>query len=210
MKLMYDQTKKSSAVHNICKFMSIKNDEVICTMSMLEFDFCFHAEYNPNVLSFQSQPDGFKYLFNGRTCRYTPDFELVDSDKNPTLVEVKHSSQINKPEFRARFKAKQHYAISELNTKLILVTDQQIRNGFLLSNLKLLHAYSGLRTVTSIQKQILKFIQKNRTVQLTDISNEFNISSDEACTAVLCWLATGNVQTNLKDKQFDLDSYVWC
>jgi hypothetical protein len=36
---MYDQTKKASYVHNIRKFMSLKNDSVLRTMSVLEFDF---------------------------------------------------------------------------------------------------------------------------------------------------------------------------
>ncbi|MBF4436914.1 endonuclease, partial [Vibrio anguillarum] len=55
---MFDQTKKSSHVHNICKFMSLKNDAVVRTLSILEFDFCFHLEYNPNIKSFTSQPFG--------------------------------------------------------------------------------------------------------------------------------------------------------
>ena len=36
---MYDQTKKSSHVHNIRKFMILKNDAVVRTTSALEFDF---------------------------------------------------------------------------------------------------------------------------------------------------------------------------
>lgn len=73
---MFDQTKKSSHVHNICKFMSLKNDSVVRTMSMLEYDFCFHAEYNPQIVRYESQPHGFEYYFNGRYCRYTPDFQV--------------------------------------------------------------------------------------------------------------------------------------
>ncbi|WP_047048037.1 TnsA endonuclease N-terminal domain-containing protein, partial [Vibrio mexicanus] len=143
---MYDQTKKSSAVHNICKFMSLKNDSVIRTMSILEFDFCFHAEYNPKVARYESQPFGFEYLFNGRTCRYTPDFQLFNDSDNGTLVEVKHSSQTTKEDFRVRFAEKQRVAKKDHQKKLILVTEKQIRAGFFLSNLKLLHGYSGLRT----------------------------------------------------------------
>lgn len=71
---MYGQTKKASYVHNIRKFMSLKNDSVVRTMSVLEFDFCFHLEYNPDVKSHCSQPESFHYLYNGRRCRYTSDF----------------------------------------------------------------------------------------------------------------------------------------
>lgn len=62
---MYDQTKKSSHVHNIRKFMSLKNDAVVRPLSILESDFCFHHEYNPDVKGYIYQPHGFYYYFNG-------------------------------------------------------------------------------------------------------------------------------------------------
>ena len=34
--------------------MSLKNDAVVRTLSVLEFDFCFHLEYNVDVESFIS------------------------------------------------------------------------------------------------------------------------------------------------------------
>ncbi|NUW71696.1 TnsA endonuclease N-terminal domain-containing protein [Vibrio mediterranei] len=207
---MYDQTKKSSAVHNICKFMSLKNDSVIRTMSMLEFDFCFHAEYNPKVTRFESQPFGFKYRFNGRECRYTPDFQICNYDNFSTLVEVKHSSQINKADFRARFSEKQRVAKQEHQKSLILVTEKQIRTGFFLANLKLLHSYSGLRTVTPLQKRLLQIIKKKRFVLLSDVANELCISDDQAVTSALCWLASGDIKADLKSVRFGLDSHVWC
>ncbi|GAL29977.1 hypothetical protein JCM19239_7846 [Vibrio variabilis] len=199
---MYDQTKKSSAVHNICKFMSLKNDAVIRTMSILEYDFCFHAEYNPKVTRFESQSFVFKYRFNGRLCRYTPDFQIFNDGDCSTLVEVKHSSQINKANFRARFAEKQRVAKQVYQKNLILVTEKQIRKGFLLANLKLLHSYSGLRTITSLQKRLLQVIKNKRSVLLSDVANELCISEDQAVTSALCWLASGDIKTNLKTDSF--------
>ncbi|WP_306345682.1 TnsA endonuclease N-terminal domain-containing protein [Vibrio gazogenes] len=48
---------------------------------MLELDFCFHLEYNPDVQSFSSQPINLAYCFNGRSCRYTPDFLVTSTSK---------------------------------------------------------------------------------------------------------------------------------
>ena len=140
---MFDQTKKSSHVHNICKFMSLKNDAVVRTLSILEFDFCFHLEYNVDIKSFTSQPFGFHYQFNNRKCRYTPDFLATDRDDHSTFFEVKHSSQILKPDFRDRFKEKQRVALNDFNRRLVLVTEKQISMGPSLDNFKLLHRYSG-------------------------------------------------------------------
>lgn len=207
---MYDQTKKSSAVHNICKFMSLKNDSVIRTMSILEYDFCFHAEYNSKVVRYESQPFGFEYLFNGRMCRYTPDFQLFSESGSGTLVEVKHSSQTSKSDFRLRFAEKQSVAKKDHQKKLILVTEKQIRTGFFLSNLKLLHGYSGLRTVTPLQIRLLQVIRDRSFVVLSDVAKELNISEDQTVTAALCWLASGDIKTDLKASNFGLRSHVWC
>ncbi len=69
--------------------MSLKNDAVVRTLSILEFDFCFHLEYNANIKSFTSQPFGFHYQFNNRKSRYTPDFLITDHNEQLTLFEVK-------------------------------------------------------------------------------------------------------------------------
>jgi hypothetical protein len=65
--------------------MSLKNDAVVRTLSILEFDFCFHLEYNPEVHAFSSQPSGFLYQFNQRQCRYTPDFLVTDQNQQSTF-----------------------------------------------------------------------------------------------------------------------------
>jgi hypothetical protein len=190
--------------------MSLKNDAVVRTLSILEFDFCFHLEYNPDVTRYISQPHGYLYQFNGRKCRYTPDF-LVDGSKGrSTFVEVKHSSQIFKTDFRERFAEKQRVAYEEHGRRLLLVSEKQIRIDPIYSNLKLLHRYSGLRTVTNVQKLVLEFIQRKQKVQLLEVSNYLGLQEHETLVATLCWLSSGRVQTDFKSSNFNLNSYVWC
>lgn len=207
---MYDQTKKASHVHNIRKFMSLKNDTVVRTMSVLEFDFCFHLEYNPDVKSFISQPESLYYSFNGRRCRYTSDFLATDQNGKSSLIEVKHSKQINKSDFRARFAEKKKTAAKCYGLDLHLITDKQIRTNPILHNLKLLHRYSGLHTITEAEKAVLKYIQRRQKVQLRDISEAIGFSEHETMISSLCWLSRGKIKTDLKCSQFGLDCYVWC
>ncbi|HHC6550081.1 TnsA endonuclease N-terminal domain-containing protein [Vibrio parahaemolyticus] len=207
---MFDQTKKSSHVHNICKFMSLKNDAVVRTLSILEFDFCFHLEYNADIKSFTSQPFGFNYQFNNRKCRYTPDFLATDHDDHSIFFEVKHSSQILKPDFRDRFKEKQRVALNDFNRRLVLVTDKQIRMGPTLNNFKLLHRYSGLRTVTEFQKLVLAFIQRKQMVKLQEVSLYFGLSEKDTLISTLPWISSGQVKTDLNGIGFGLETYVWC
>jgi len=184
---MFDQTKKSSHVHNIYKFMSLKNDAVVRTLSILEFDFCFHLEYNANIKSFTSQPFGFHYQFNSRKCRYTPDLLVTDHNEQSTLFEIKHSSQILKPDFRNRFEENQRVALNEFNRRLVLVTEKQIRMGPTLDNFKLLHRYSGFRTVTEFQKLVLAFIQRKQMVQLQEVSLYFGLSEQFSFFLATFW-----------------------
>ncbi|MGF1728486.1 TnsA endonuclease N-terminal domain-containing protein [Photobacterium kasasachensis] len=207
---MYDQTKKSSYVHNIRKFMSLKNDAVVRTMSVLEFDFCFHLEYNPGVQSFISQPESLYYTFNGRNCRYTPDFLVTGVNRRSSLIEVKHSSQILKPYFRSRFAKKREVANEQYGLELRLITEKQIRINPILNNLKLLHRYSGLHTVTEAEKLVLNFIQRKKKVQLREVSGALGLCEHETLISSLCWLASGNINTDMKNSDFGLDNYVWC
>ncbi len=207
---MFDQTKKSSHVHNISKFMSLKNDAVVRTMSTLELDMCFHLEYSPDIEKFTSQPNGFYYGFNDRQCRYTPDFNIVNHDGVETFIEVKHSSKIHNPDFRSRFAVKQQFSLEHFNKKLILITEKQIRINPILNNLKLLHRYSGLQTVSDIQYEILKIVQKSQKIQLHDISRLLGISEVDTLSGTLTWLSLGKLNTDLKSADISLDTHVWC
>ncbi|MBD1388384.1 MULTISPECIES: TnsA endonuclease N-terminal domain-containing protein [Echinimonadaceae] len=206
---MYDQTKKSSHVHNICKFMSLKNDAVVRTQSLLEFDFCFHLEYNSDIARYHSQPFGFQYRFNNRLCRYTPDFLVESRNSEAAFFEVKHSSQILKPDFRARFAEKQRISLGEHGKRLILVTEKQIRLDPVIGNLKLLHRYSGLQTITEVQKAILKFVRKHQRVTLLDVALSLGTSESETLISALSWISNGTLKTNIRNTAFGLDSVVW-
>lgn len=207
---MYDQTKKASHVHNICKFMSLKNNAVIRTQSILEFDFCYHLEFNPHITHFSSQPLNLFYSFNGRQCRYTPDFLANYTNEDSTFFEVKHSSQILKSNFRARFAAKQSVCEHQLAKKLILITEKQIRAEPLFPNLKLIRRYAGLRTVTASEQAVLEFIQLKKNVQLIEVSKHLNLSEQKTLIASLCWIASGELKTDIGHALFGINNVVWC
>lgn len=190
--------------------MSLKNNAVVRTMSILELDMCFHLEYSPDIENFTSQPNGFYYDYNGRQCRYTPDFNIVNRDGVETFIEVKHSSKIHNADFRSRFVVKQQFSLEHFNKKLILITEKQIRINPILNNLKLLHRYSGLQTVADIQYDILKIVQQSQKIQLHDISRRLGISEADTLSGTLTWLSQGKLNTDLKSADISLDTHVWC
>lgn len=188
--------------------MSLKNDSIIRTESMLEFDMCFHLEYSPDVVSFESQPQGFHYEYQGKRLSYTPDFLITHSSGQQQLLEVKPLSKTQRPDFQSKFIQKQQ-AAQKLNLSLILITEKQIRTGHLLNNFKLLHRYSGLHSISVTQKAIIHLIQKVNKIQINQIANNLNISNGEALTGVLSWLSKGALQTDYSNGVINGNSYVW-
>jgi len=89
---------KRSAVKTICKFPSTKSGinnskkrfEMILVESLLEKDFCFHLEFDKNVLRYFPQQKTFSFshelLINHK---YTPDFEVHYTGERKAYVEVK-------------------------------------------------------------------------------------------------------------------------
>ncbi|WP_236009459.1 Tn7 transposase TnsA N-terminal domain-containing protein [Vibrio ulleungensis] len=120
--------RKPSANKNVFKFASHKIQSSTLCESSLEKDCCFHFEYDPEVVAYESQPQGFYYDFNGKTLPYTPDFLVHYKDGTRQFVENKPYKKTLSKEFKAKFKQMQ-IAAQQLGSQLILVTDKQIRTG---------------------------------------------------------------------------------
>lgn len=123
---MYRRRLKHSPVKNLFRFASSKSKSVLTVESSLEFDTCFHLEYSPEVTTFEAQPEGFHYGFEGKRCPYTPDFKVHHQQEGVQFIEVKPLAKALKEDFRARFQAKQQ-AAHDAGVTLLLVTERQIR-----------------------------------------------------------------------------------
>jgi hypothetical protein len=178
------------------EFASTKVSSVVMCESSLEFDACFHHEYNDLIESFGSQPEGFKYEFMGKSLPYTPDALISYTDKTQKYHEYKPYSKIASPLFRAEFAAKRAASL-KLGIDLVLVTDRQIRVNPILNNLKLLHRYSGVFGISSIQKELLNFIHKSGAIKLNDISRQIGLPIGEARSYLFALMGKGLIKANL-------------
>lgn len=200
--------RKPSPNKNVFKFASAKVGDAIMCESTLEFDVCFHHEYNDEVERFGSQPEGFKYEFDGKTLPYTPDALILYKGGVEKYHEYKPYSKISSPLFRAKFIAKRAASL-KLGRELILVTDRQIRLNPILNNLKLLHRYSGVYGVNDIQKKFLKCIQQSGAVKLHDISNQFNLPVGEARSFLYALIHKGFVKAHLDRESLSGNPLLW-
>ncbi|WP_448565923.1 Tn7 transposase TnsA N-terminal domain-containing protein [Thalassotalea ganghwensis] len=194
---------------NVYKFASSKVGSVIMCESSIEFDACFHHEYNDNVEYFESQPMGFHYQVNNKWNPYTPDALVRYKSGKCKLIEYKPYSKTQDLEFQHEFNAKKANAAT-LGYELILVTEQQIRVNPILHNLKLLHRYSGSTRITDIQSSILEFIQKSGKIAISDIDTNFSLTTGEIKASIYLLLAKGIVKADIKNECLESNPMVWC
>jgi len=201
--------RKPSPNKNVFKFASTKVGDVIMCESTLEFNACFHNEYNDLIESYGSQPEGFKYEFMGKSLPYTPDTVVVYKDKCVKYHEYKYETETAEPLFRERFSAKRA-ACLKMGAQLILVTENQITKGLALNNFKLLHRYSGVYGIKNIQSEMLNFINKSRAINLVDVKSQFNLSiGEEARSFLYALLHKGLLKADLEDDDLSNNPTLW-
>ncbi|MBD1573702.1 hypothetical protein HC725_10525 [Vibrio sp. S17_S38] len=188
--------RKPSANKNVYKFVSAKNGCTIMCESSLEYDCCYHLEYSDDVVSFESQPHGYKYFYLGKCHFYTPDFLVHKKDGTFYFIEVKPLSKTFSSEFKYMFYKKQITA-NELGASLLLVTDRQIRNEIHLNNLKLVHRYSGFIENTIHLENIWSAISQSTSIQIGSLSRTLNLGIGEVLALVLRLIGLGRAKTDL-------------
>ncbi|MFT6915601.1 MAG: hypothetical protein ACJAWL_001910 [Motiliproteus sp.] len=159
---------KPSPVKNIFKFASPKMGRMLTLESALERDACFHFEYSPDIASYEAQPEGYHYSYQGKELPYTPDFLVTDSVNGARFVEVKPVAKTVNPEFRQKFISRQESA-RLLGVPLVLVTERQIRVNPILNNLKLLHRYSGIQSLTPLHYKLFDLVRKSGIVHVRNL-----------------------------------------
>lgn len=177
--------------------------------SSLEFDACFHHEYNDCIEMFGSQPEGFYYYFEGKRLPYTPDTIVHFIDGTVKFHEYKPYSKTFDPIFRAKFLAKKAAAQS-LGADLILVTERQIRVNPILNNLKILHRYSGVYGLSDIQVELLNLIKKTGKISVNDVAAKQSLALGEIRSHLYSLMHKGLVKANLSQDDLGSNPAVWC
>lgn len=195
-----------SAVNNIYRFPSHKTGGTILTESTLEFNACFHFEYSPQVISFESQPLGFEYELENKIHSYTPDFETIDRQGIRCLYEVKPQKIAIKDSFIYEFEAKQK-ASSELGFELYVIDESQICIKPLLDNLKILHRYVMHECSDELFDKLISEIISLKTPTINDISKRVGNGNTLMCE-ICSLIAIGKLGTDLY-KLIDNQSKVW-
>jgi hypothetical protein len=152
------------AQKNIGKFSTVKTGRVAWFESLLERDYMYLLDYDRAISYWVEQPLRIRYGDNGRTCSYTPDFEVHRQSKKQ-IVEVKTKDQVDSGEWDSLFSTASFICEQE-GYEFSVVTDEFIRQQPRLDNVKTLWKYA--RTPVRARHQIL-CIEFFREKQIAEI-----------------------------------------
>jgi hypothetical protein len=120
--------------------------------SLIERDALLLFEFSRGVAGYREQPYAIHYTSEGRSRRYTPDFEVTLASGAVLLIEVKPEEKALAPEEGRRLRRiGEHF--SELGVPFRVLTETEIRRGALLRNLNTLFPYLG-KPLTGLQRRL--------------------------------------------------------
>lgn len=135
--------------------------------SLLEQDYIFLLETNPNVLSYSSQPITINYLLYEKERSYTPDF-LVTTKNGIDIVEVKIKSKI--PKYDELFSSViPIFKSKDWNFKVM--TEEFIREQPRLNNAKLLYRYSNSSITPDQYAECLSIMRNHEFISISDLQS---------------------------------------
>jgi len=187
----------------ICKFASTKSEVIpVLTEGKLEADFCYHLEFNQNVLKYECQPLGYFYSKGGDSSQnkkkpyYTPDFQVWYKDLSIWYYEVKQVEFID-PELELLFPILQNQAVI-LKKKLVFALDSEIRAEPFFSNLKTIFKAKKNRDINgSLLRTISSLLKKHKKVSAFDFIHKHNVTA--SIGDFYCLLAHYKIKTDIKN-----------
>ena len=149
------------------KFPSLKMGRTVMWESQIERDFLYLLEFDPDVSFFIEQPEEISYVYVSKTHRYYPDF-YVERASAKELVEIKPASKVNDPDNKIKFLAGEEYCRKK-GYLFRVVTDEQIREGSLLKNIKLLYRYAAVNVSGEFRLHTKELVENREEMNLREL-----------------------------------------
>src|SRR5450755_3477465 len=140
----------------IVVFQSIKMKRSIRCESKIEGDLPHFLEYDPTVLEYYPQPFTIPDT-SGKNHHYTPDFQVIRTDRKE-IIECKPKTLIYDEHTQKQIERGTAWAKAN-DHNFVLVTDEDLRNDYVLANLKLLWRYSRLTVPTILLNRCITYLK---------------------------------------------------
>ncbi|WP_404468920.1 Tn7 transposase TnsA N-terminal domain-containing protein [Sutcliffiella horikoshii] len=150
--------KASNKMSTRGKHHSSKMFKMIPWESTLERDFIKLLDFDQTIEFFHFQPLQIDFLYQGKRRKYFPDFLVQRKNGKSYIYEVKAFSKVNEPENILKFQVGYRYC-SENDMTYKIVTEKDIRKGYLIENLDILNEVRVDSTSKRIMNEIMNTIE---------------------------------------------------
>ena len=141
------QRKNRGYKQTVGNFSSCKMKTSFWYNSLLQKDFMYWLEFDPDVVSYKTLAIQLEYYINGKQKRHAPDFQVIRHQKKQ-IIEVKSQKIIKSEKYRRLYPLLLKIC-DETGWEFIVITESQVRQEPLLSNIKLLYKYGSKEYVKS-------------------------------------------------------------
>ncbi|WP_158423405.1 TnsA endonuclease N-terminal domain-containing protein [Leptolinea tardivitalis] len=160
------------------KFPSQKMNRMIHYESSIEKDFIHLLEFEESVTWYEEQPLRIEYMENKKKHYYIPDFSAVVDGKT-WIFECKPKKLVGVQKNLIKFEEAEKYCLNT-GENFRVVTDEEIRTGYKLRNIKFLTGYSRGEINPVLVSRILSFFGNTDNACLHDFEkSEKNFSPKE-------------------------------
>lgn len=140
------------------RFPSLKMQRMVAFESLIEQDYLFLLDFEPAVLGYFEQPIQIEYIWEEKKHHYTPDFHVIRKT-GEELVECKPQKMIDYDDNQRKFKIAREWCQNQ-GWRFQVVTDEEIRSGNRLNNIKLLTRHARVNFGSGIMQQAIFILQK--------------------------------------------------
>jgi hypothetical protein len=167
--------------------------------SLIERDYLYFLDYDADVTWFEEQPLTIEYPYEGDLLHYTPDFHAVAGGRH-ILVECKPLVFVTRDENQRKFKAARSWC-DDQGWVFRIVTDDELRTGSQLENVKLLTRYARYTVEPQVKGRIYAQLHKDPAALSIDAVAKGDIGADyvTATAAVLCMAFHHEIYISLED-----------
>ena len=149
-------------------FPSLKLRRMVAFESLIEQDYLYVLDYEREVVFFEEQPLSLEYIWEGKKLRYTPDFHVIRGEIHE-LVECKPLVFVNTEENQRKFSVAQAWCKTQ-GWFFSVTTDQDLRQGHCLNNIKLLTRYARWPISDGLKRRAKDRLEKKTTVPLLELA----------------------------------------
>ena len=135
-----EQRKSRKYKQTTGNFSSCKMRTSVSYFSLLQKDFMYWLEFDPDVVSYTTATAPVECYDNGKQKLYVPDFQVIRHRKRQ-IIEVKSQKIIKSQKYKQLYPLLSKIC-NDTGWEFIVLTESQVQREPTLSNIKLLYRYA--------------------------------------------------------------------